>query len=1122
MEDEVTPMARRKLNGKLLLWVAAALLVAATGMHLLHAYQSRQNARSLRERAERAAQQGRPQQAFALYDQYLQYEPDDLEAQKKFAELLDRHAPPGGQRSRMIQLAERVLEQADDEELRLRLVHNLIAQQRLSDALHHMKLMVERQPQRAELQHMLGWCYDADGNVTEAVAALREALRLEPRRVGSAVLLSELLAERQGQAEAAAEVMDALVRANPEDYKAHLARYRFRAAQRDARAGEDLALAGKLAADEPEVILAVAERAAAHGERDQAQARLRQGVERHPEHEALAKALAELEAAAGRKAEAVAVLSSALDKQPSSTALHLLYLEYLLDLGPEYDALAVEALDRLRAVPVAPALRDYMQARLDLARERWVRALPLLERARDELGPRSVWAGRVLGLIGACQRQAGDAEAAVVSYRDAVAADPGRVSLRVGLGATLTDAGRPDEAVAVLEPLRRAVELPRDYWVTLGRALLWRNLRLPPTRREWGEIEEAVVKSSPGGRVDGVLLGAEMRAARGDLPGARQLLDAALQKATQAAQQAQLWCALADVAYRQQREGEAEQLLQGAEKALGDRIEVRAGRARLWSMRGNSSDRYALLGLEENLSAFQPEDRLRLLRELAEGWQRLGESAQASRVLTAIAREQPADLRSRFALVELALESSKEAEVRRLIAELRKVEGNGPLARYAEAALKVRQAQREPAKLIEARKELDELARKHGKWGRVPLLLARIDEKERQTDRAVQHYLEALERGEARPTMIRRLLELLLERRDYPRAEEAFMRYGQQQPLTRDLIQTAAEIALGNGNPKQALERARLATLPGSRDYRDPLWLARIEERAGDLKGAEAHLREALGLADYVPEVWIALAAHHAAAGHVRAAEPLLAELQQKLPPDDVPLTLARCRDALRQTAQADSAYQKALAARPTDAGVIVTAAEFYDRLGSDDQVEALWRRLLEPQLKATPEYLAHARRRLAVLLAGRDLDSGREAHRAEALALLDANRRQLGPNPVDDRLRLFVRGSAAVERSAALDELETALRRQSARADDRVLLARLYEAEGKLAPAREQLMQALSLETRPARVLVRLVGVLIRNEELTQAESYLARLEALEPGSTRVAALRESLRQAAKSAKRA
>src|SRR5436305_7683383 len=83
----------KKLNVRLILWTLAGLLLAATGMHLLHQFQVRDNAGLLLQQAGRAADKGAYAQAITYFSHYLAYEPDDLEALAQYAQVLDKLPP---------------------------------------------------------------------------------------------------------------------------------------------------------------------------------------------------------------------------------------------------------------------------------------------------------------------------------------------------------------------------------------------------------------------------------------------------------------------------------------------------------------------------------------------------------------------------------------------------------------------------------------------------------------------------------------------------------------------------------------------------------------------------------------------------------------------------------------------------------------------------------------------------------------------------------------------------------------------------------------------------------------------------------------------------------------------
>lgn len=1102
---------RRRLNVKLLLWSCGGVLAATAAFHLLHLAQARRAAHALLEQADRAAAQNRPDRALTHYAHYLQFAPDDVDAQQRYAETLDRHAGPD-ERFQLLGLMEQVLYARPDEHaLRLRLIHNLIAFERYADAAEHLRTLLERQGERAELYHMLGWCQDAQRLYKDASASLRAAVRLDPRRLTSYALLAEVLDERLSQPDDARAVLDTMVRANAGDYRAYLIRARFHRREKHmAEVAADLATARKLAPREPEVVLAAAEWEHARGQATEAAEIVRRGLEAAPDDPNLLWTLANLRAREGKHAEAIELLQRGLTRRPQAHTLAVLLTDLLLDDGKLAEAeRRVEPLQRDGA---APTLVDYLRGRLAVARGHWAEAAPLLEHVRGELGLRSQWAGRVDVLLGTCYRHLGEPERALTAFRRAALTEPGWATARLGLGAALLDAGRPDEAVAELETVARAHEPPPATWTLLARARLVRALRQSAERRQWDEVEAALKRAPARDAVEVALLDAEMRAARGDLDGARAVLEVARAKHPDAVAP---WCALAELARRAAHEATAERLLADAQKTLGDRVELRLARCRLWAARGLDVDRRKLKTLGDGLEKLSADDRGTVRRALAEAWQRLGEPTEAARQWQALADERPDDVRSRTMLLDLAIEGGRGEEARRLLTEVRRREGDdGPLWRTARAALLVQEARGDRDKLAEARADLEALQRAKTDGPRVALLLAHIAETEDRPDEALRQLRRAVEQGVSDSTVVRRLLRRLIERRDFLHAEECVAAYQRRYALPPDVARLAAEVARGNHNPRLALERAHLAVSVPTRDYRDALWLAELHRAADEPAATAKLLHDAVRLAPYAPDTWVALAGHLARAGQADAAERVVTEALVKLPADRRDLTLARCREALHQPERAAQAYRAGLAARPRDLILLGAAADFYRRAGRDAEAEAALRRLLTTELGAPPEYLFRARRDLAELLAGRALDAGNDAARAEALALLDVNLRAR-TSIADERARWFALGTRAAERPEALAKLRAAFAAAPPTAQEQVLLARLYEADRQLYKARQELAQVVARHGDEPLYLARYVGVLIRSEALGEAETHLAHLAELEPGSARVGALREALRKA-------
>src|SRR5262249_46665756 len=143
----------------------------------------------------------------------------------------------------------------------------------------------------------------------------------------------------------------------------------------------------------------------------------------------------------------------------------------------------------------------------------------------------------------------------------------------------------------------------------------------------------------------------------------------ALLEAARKAQPAkvELWAALADVALRRKdREGARSQLA-AAEKALGDRVELRLARARILDGETGEAVSKALLALEQNNQRFKAEERTRLLSGLAGVHFRAGSVKEARRLWEEVGRqpEYRGDLRLKLLLFDLALKDGDRAGVDR-------------------------------------------------------------------------------------------------------------------------------------------------------------------------------------------------------------------------------------------------------------------------------------------------------------------------------------------------------------------------------------------------------------------------------------------------------------------------
>src|SRR5262249_7010184 len=83
--------------------------------------------------------------------------------------------------------------------------------------------------------------------------------------------------------------------------------------------------------------------------------------------------------------------------------------------------------------------------------------------------------------------------------------------------------------------------------------------------------------------------------------------------------------------------------------------------------------------------------------------------------------------------------------------------------------------------------------------------------------------------------------------------------------------------------------------------------------------GAETQFRRAVTLAGAVPETWVGLVRHLAAAGRPQEAEQQMRKAVTQVPRERQTLMLAQCREALGKVDEALRGYEEALKQRPGD-----------------------------------------------------------------------------------------------------------------------------------------------------------------------------------------------------------
>jgi tetratricopeptide (TPR) repeat protein len=1146
----------RRFNTRLFLWLLGTVAVLTAAVFLVHYLQTGRIGRALLWQANRAEEQGHPEQAARYLTRYLDFVPDDHEQRAHLGQVLgnlvvsdDKAKVSYRTRQQALFVLEQVVARDPQRpEMRLLLARVALDLRRPEVALEHLNQLHAAQPDSGEVDALLARCHEAQEHYGDAALLYWEATRQAPAERDNYVRLAALLRrpDRARWRPAAKdtdevlkkgpdEVLGLLVDRNGGDWRAHLARWHERNPldlkdpKKRAEAGRDVEEALRLAPEETDVLLATAELARADGKLDQARDYLRKGAGLHPDDHRLYLALADVDFADGKPVEAVARINEGLKALPDHPNLLWMLANLLIDTAQREKA--EQAVARVAKTDTAASGLSYLRGRLLLLQGRWSEAAGVLESTRPTMehdGAAPGLLNQVDLYLAECYERLDEPQQRLAVYDRLIAreskrdgASPALATAQQGRAATLWALGHLDEAVQQQQDLVERADAPAAAWAEVARLLLARNLL--KGNQDWKDVEEVLdraEKAQPDS-VEVPLLRARVLVVRQDFDRARAVLEQARKKFPT---KVEPWTALAALAETQKQPDRAAELLKEAEAKTGDSVGLRLAKARLWAAQpGRKEGDPFPKDLAEGLDRLQPtaEEQTLLLRGLVESAYTAGNVADALALwgrLADMPRHQH-DVRIKMVLFDLALEANDRAALDRAAEGIRHVEGGqGPLSSYAEAMRLLRAKEPDPAALDRAGALLDAVAAQRGSWPAVWLARAELAGLKNNPDQAIGHYQQAFRLGERSPEVIRQLARLLDQRGRRAEANALLAELTPEAMAGSDLQWLAADIALRQQNPARALDLARAAVRKDSRDYRDFLRRGAVLAANGKQEEAGADLRRAVELAPEQPDAWLALVQFLARTGRADEARAALKEAGARVPKDRATLTLAEGHELLGDLDRAREEYDQAVKEKPEDVAVLKKAAAFAMRAGPVGAAEGLLRPVVAGKVKAPEADAAWARRGLALVLSA----NPDEQHFTEALALVGL-RREAGkvvpdanaPTLAGDELVKEQRAQAQVLatrpqrlcRAGAMARLEDLGKHGTASAEDQFLLAKLYDQDGAATKAGDLLLRLVADNPNNPSYLGYYGRMMLREHQTDKAETaanQLAELEKkrqLEPG---------------------
>jgi tetratricopeptide (TPR) repeat protein len=1168
---------RRHVNLKFVLGLLAAVAGLGVAVHFVNGFQVKRHAEALKRRAQEAEQDKDLPQAIQYLGRYLGFRPDDTESMATYGRLLDELGT-AKKSFRVRQQAFAVLEEVLRREpglhdLRRKQVDRAIALGDYGTAVAHAETLLrkdpgvtdpahgteqERRARAAELEQRIGLAQERRKQYADAEKAYERAIADAPGQLGNYLRLADLRRSQLNAPEKADELVlgtdekngmvEKIRRASGDKntlFRAHLARASYcmrifpgekgeRQEKLKKRARKDLddvevkgvALSGT--PEEVDKILAEAEFARRAGDLAGATDILKAGLKAQPKDPRMCLELARLlaaEAKIEKIKDALEVIAQAdQDSRYQGDLLHE-KAELLILLG-EREKVG-QVIDQLRKQEYAPALVDYLEARLHMMKGEWGAGGQVLVRIRPTLtalNPRLETEANYL--LGQCYDHLGNPDEAVVAYQAAVKSEPALVTPRLALLSALQALGRLPEALTEAKEVVQFDRRPADARLVVARLMTMINVRRAPEEKpNWTpvkgvlELAEKELRqresADPDGKNPGAADVARVRAEVVVLQMTVLLLEAPkdpkefgkvvdqvrgrLKEEINKARPSQIEfsLALAGLEGRENKDKEALKILQEAEDKLkkeandstrqARRADLHVARLTYLVRQPDEKARKAALADEEKVAdGLTGEPRSRLLDALAEAYARARATADAERLLKLVAKENPTALTPRLELMDILTGQNKEAEVTELLADLRRLEGDlGTYWRYGEAARLVRQVRAQskeglsPAarsQLKEARGYLDEVASRRKGWPLAPALQGEIADLEGKPEVAVERYHQALALGDRRPLVIRRLVQHLQEQNRLAEIDKVVreeLRGQEQALLLAGLGKQASVSLLGQGNREGAVEMAKQVLPADSKDYRDHLLLAQILYAAAPDDPAKAaklfeeageHFRKACDLANGAPEPWVPLVRFLVETGRKEDALAAIKEASKAVAPDRSALTLANCHVLVGDLEEAERQFQAALAKQPDDRRVLRHVAMFYFGTAQAAKAEPLLRKL-KAILEAAPEPPREDLAWVRRTLARVLTYETNESKFEEGQRLIGENLRANPNNPDDLHAQALLLATRMSQRKKAIRLLEELDKQRPLPAEERYTLFRLYEADGRWPEAQATMLVLLNSE---------------------------------------------------------
>ncbi len=1128
----------RRLNVKLTVWLSGIVLTLVVGVHLLHGFQLSRNADFLRLQAENAEKEGNVKEAIKQYNQYLKYR-DDPEGYSSLAALVVGAAKDAEATRQDKIRAYNILEEAirrhpDLEDVRRRLIDYTMAMRRFPEALDHIQYLSDNGIKDPALDLKAAQCLRINDDAS-AIKKLNGVIgfdeqtgqfKPEPepgaKEISAFELLAELLRNR-GEGAKADEVMKQAVIYNPESATAHLARANYlfstvggqetqeamKARQDEAKGELDRAI--ELDRDDADVMLAASAYAMNLRDIPGAHEWLDRALEKYPSRQDVYLRLAQLAGAAENDPQkAIEILERGVKQATETFAILQMLVEYQFQTG-DSDAVR-RSCKAMRDSGFPLEMIGFAEARIKFVDNDFWGASHDLEAIRPALA-RSAHGNYMQQLdilLGRCYEYLGQTDRQRELYRRLVQTYPTLLGARLGEAGALHALGMYEEATPDLTLLtENAVKFPFMQSNVL-QMLITVELQKPEDKRDWTQVEsvaELVYKNEGRTELDNALLKAELLITENRLDEAQKILTTARKDHPK---EVRVWTTLVKLLQRDPSKADrVGQLLNLAEKEVGDVFALRAERVRLIARDGGDKAGPALEDMEKNLDKLPEPERVSMMMQLGAAYLQIKDYQGAKRCWKYATDKDPDNARLRQVMFELALDNKDELGMREMLKEMRDLPHFGPtspLYKYCSVMsllfpINSRQigkrtplTDEEKNALVDARKLIDEALAVRGEWSVLWRVRAEIDQLEGNLGSAITNYQRSLEFNRIGQAMAaRRLVQLLYSTKRYSEASDA-LKYVGQVGAGDPIHKMIEHIIFEKGDVDAALASAKKDVDADPKNVANLIFYGQILAQALRTDEAEQVFRQATEVGPNIPQTWDLLVRHLVA--NKKTAEAVAAIRLAVTPLAKDPLVLGSLYERVGDVAEAEHYYTAALQEKPDDPATVQKMVDFFIASQQADKSIPYLDGIIAKNAQADANQVAWARRtRAAIIAAPRDYE-----HAMEAIKLIEQNAKngKHSPEDIQAMVNLLVNRTEPESRANAIRLLELLKQQRALLPSEQTALGQLYERMGNWREGKELMLSAISRQNNNPDMLIAFANMLLRHEEYDDATRWLERLDEL------------------------